>query len=187
MSDSGSERGPFVRALARDELPLLWTIDRSERVEQVYRVTDGALVLQPEHHDLRGWPEGEPEHYAPILADCFDHGGSFWGAFAGDALVGAAVLESRFISRRSDTLQLKFLHVGRDQRGTGLGKLLFHVAEARARELGAARLYVSATTSQRTIEFYLHHGFALAEEIDPDLFALEPEDIHLSRPLPSGR
>ena len=136
-------------------------------------------MLVAEHHDMSGWPEGEPEHYAPILADCFDHGGHFEGAFDGDALAGAMVLESRFIGRGGDRLQLKFLHVGRRYRKSGLGVTLFDRAVERALELGARGLYVSATSSQNTVDFYLRRGCRPSVEPDPDLLALEPEDIHL--------
>ncbi len=132
---------------------------------------------------MRGWPEGEPEHYEPMLLECFDHGGTFYGAFHEDVLVGASVLEARRIGRALDRLQLPFLHVSQRQRGTGLGRLLFERAAARAHELGARQLYVSATPSENTIRFYLRRGCRVAREVDPALFALEPEDIHLELDL----
>ena len=97
----------------------------------------------------------------------------------GDALAGVAVLESRFIGSRGDQLQLKFLHVGRPYRRTGLGRTLFERAAQRAREMGAKKLYISATPSENTIGFYTRLGCTLASEIDAELFVLEPEDIHL--------
>jgi predicted N-acetyltransferase YhbS len=172
-----------IRPLSRDRLGDLWSIDRRETVERVYRVEAGRLVLVREHHDVRGWPPGEREVYEPLLLDCFDHGGTFRGAFDGDALVGAAVLESRFIGPGRDRLQLKFLHVSRTYRGSGLGRTLFEQAAARARELGARALYVSSTTSENTVRFYLRRGCRLADEVDPKLFALEPEDVHLTLDL----
>jgi hypothetical protein len=33
------------------------------------------------------------------------------------------------------------------------------------------------------VGFYLAQGFRPAEEVDPDLFAQEPEDMHLLKPL----
>jgi predicted N-acetyltransferase YhbS len=168
-----------TRPLARAEVGRVWEIDRSELVERVYRLEHGKLVLAPELHDVRGWPPGEAEKYGPILLDCFDRGGWLHGAFDGAALVGAAVLESRFIGRARDQLQLAFLHVGRAHRGQGLGQRLFGLARAEARARGAKRLYVSATPSQHTIDFYRRAGCVLARELDPELYALEPEDIHL--------
>ena len=167
------------RFLTRFEIPLVWSIDRSETNERIYYLNDGQLVLEDEPYDMQGWPPGEAEHYTPHLLDCFERGGTFWGAFESEKLVGVAVLESKFVGSRKDTLQLKFLHVSRDQRGAGLGKRLFHIAAEKARSLGAKKMYISSTPSEHTVDFYMRQGCRLAEEIDPELFALEPEDIHL--------
>lgn len=172
-----------LRPLTRDELAAVWSIDRSEIVERVYRVESGVLVLHPEHHDVRGWPAGTPEREGPALLDCFDRGGACWGAFDGETLVGVAVLESRFIGAQRDRLQLKFLHVSQRCRRTGVGGALLDAARARARALGARALYVSATPSENTVHFYLGRGARLATEIDADLFAREPEDVHLELPI----
>jgi predicted N-acetyltransferase YhbS len=173
-----------IRKLERQELPDVWSIDRAEVIERVYRRKGGELVLERQHHDMRGWPPGERERYGPILLDCFDRGGTFYGAFDRRRLVGATVLESRFIGREKDRLQLKFLHVGRRHRRAGLGTTLFEKAVARARELGARRLYVSATPSENTVRFYLRRGCRVTEELDAALFELEPEDIHMEFDIP---
>ncbi|HET9587709.1 MAG TPA: GNAT family N-acetyltransferase [Anaerolineales bacterium] len=168
-----------IRFLQREEIPLVWQIDRREIVENIYYLQNGKLVLKPDYFDIQGWPPGGPEQYTPILLDCYDRGGTFWGAFENDALVGVAILESKFIGAQQDTLQLKFLHVSREYRRQRLGMTLFNMAVKRARTLGAKRLYISATPSENTVNYYLRLGCVLASEIDPGLFALEPEDIHL--------
>lgn len=175
---------PRIRLLERPEIDDLWSIDRSELVEHVYGFEGGQLVRRAERHDVTGWPSGEPERDTPILRDCFDRGGTFYGAFDGERLVGAAILDPRFMGRAKDRLQLKFLHVSRDYRGSGLGVRLFETAVGRARELGARQLYVSATPSENTIGFYLRRGCRVADDVDADLFALEPEDIHLELEIP---
>jgi predicted N-acetyltransferase YhbS len=171
------------RDLSRDEIREIWKIDRSELVETVYGLVDGALVLSRVRFDLKGWPPGEAEKYTPILEDCADRGGWLHGLFDGGAPVGAVVLESRFIGTRGDRLQLAFLHVGHPYRGKGFGKRLFDLAAGEARRRGAKGLYVSATPSQHTIDFYLRQGCRVAAAPDPELFALEPEDIHLELDL----
>jgi len=169
----------IIRLLQLEEIPLIWQIDRREVIHNIYYLRDGELVLVPEFFDMQGWPPGEAEHYTPILLDCFDRGGMFWGAFDDGKLVGTAILENKFISSNHDTLQLKFLHISRGQRKQGLGTKLFHLAVEHARSLGAKKLYISATPSENTINYYMGLGCVLATEIDPELFALEPEDIHL--------
>jgi predicted N-acetyltransferase YhbS len=176
--------GVTIRELQREEVDRIWSIDRSEVIDNVYHHEDGQLVLRPEHYDMKGWPSGEAEAYGPWLLDCFNRGGTFYGAFEDADLIGVVVLESRFIGRAEDQLQLKFLHVGRSHRGTGLGRRLFDLAVARARELGARRLYVSSTPSENTVEFYLHLGCRVTEEVDAALFEMEPDDIHLEFEVP---
>ena len=56
---------------------------------------------------------------------------------------------------------------------------LFEQACAVARTWGAALLYVSATPTENTVNFYLRRGCRLASTPDLELFAQEPEDIHL--------
>ena len=168
-----------IRLLKRDEISEIWKIDRREIVENIYVLRDGKLILQPDYFDIQGWPPEEAEHYTSILLDCYDRGGTFWSAFEKDKLIGAAVLESKFIGSLKDTLQLKFLHVSRDSRKQGLGTTLLKMAVEEAKALGARRLYISATPSQNTIDFYARLGCVPATEIDPELFALEPDDIHL--------
>jgi predicted N-acetyltransferase YhbS len=173
-----------VRELERHEIRDIWSIDRAEVVDKVYCRAGKELILKSEHHDVQGWPPGEPERDGPILLDCFDHGGTFYGAFDGEILIGATVLESRFIGRDKDQLQLKFLHVSRRHRRAGLGCTLFDKAVAKATELGARRLYISATPSENTVRFYLRRGCRVTDDVDAALFKLEPEDIHLEFGIP---
>jgi predicted N-acetyltransferase YhbS len=171
------------RELGRHDIDLIWTIDRSEVIENLYFYDKGMLVLKPERYDIRGWPSGETEEYTSIFYDCFDRGGWFYGYFDDETLIGVVILENEFIGSKKDQLQLKFLHISQAYRGQGVGKKLFDLARQKAKENGAKRLYISATPSERTIDFYLRMGCALTQELDPNLFALEPDDIHLEYQL----
>ena len=128
---------------------------------------------------MTGWPAGEAESFTPLLVDCFDGGGWFTGLFDGETLVGAAVLDGRPIDRCGDRLQLLFLHLSRAHRKRGLGRRLFDLAKTEAAARGARGLYISATPSQNTVDFYLRLGCRVTREPDPVLLAREPEDIHL--------
>ena len=168
-----------IRKLKENELPEIWTIDRREMIENIYYYREGKLVLEAEHYDLQGWPPEAPGFHTPVLHDCYKRGGFFLGAFEDEALVGVAVLESKFIGSKKDALQLKFLHVSHDIRKQGLGKKLFIVAAEKARSLGAKKMYISAIPAENAIRFYQYLGCTLAEEVDAELFEMEPEDIHL--------
>ncbi len=171
------------RELRREEIAKIWEIDRREVVENLYYVEGGELVLKPEHYDIPGWPPGEPERYTPLLEACFNRGGTFYGVFDDESLAAVMVLDSTLIGRDKDRLQLKLLHVSRDYRKMGLGRALYAKAVERARELGAKKLYVSATPSENTVNFYRSFGCVLADEVDEELFELEPKDVHLECPI----
>jgi hypothetical protein len=53
----------------------------------------------------------------------------------------------------------------------------------RARGRGAEQLYISASDTESAVGFYLGYGCRPAERVDPELFALEPTDIHLTLDL----
>jgi len=172
-----------VRELKENELPDIWAIDRREVVENIYYFRNGELVLEPEHWDVPGWPVDVASRFDPVFQECFKRGGSFWGAFKGEIFVGVAILESKFIGSQKDTLQLTYLHVSHDARKQGLGKKLFLLAAEKAKSLGARKMYVSATPSENTVHFYQNLGCTLAEEVDAEFFAEEPDDIHLEYAL----
>lgn len=174
-----------IRDLERSDISLVWTIDRAEIIDNVYHHEDGALVLKPEHYAMTGWPRGEAEIYTPLLETCYDRGGTFRGAFEGGKLAGVVVMDSRFIGRHRDQLQIKFLHVDRAWRGTGLGRRLFEEGVEIARGQGARKLYVSATPSENTIGFYMHVGCTVTDDVDGELFELEPRDIHMEYLIPT--
>src|SRR5262249_18628490 len=144
----------LLRPLARDEIGLVWTIDRSEVIESMYGLEGGALVPRAMRLGVRGWLPGEAGRYGPLTQACFDRGGPFLGAFEGDRLVGAAVLDTVPLGARGDQLQLAFLHVSHDHRGRGLGTRLFEEIRGLARARGARCLYVSATPTENTVRFY---------------------------------
>ncbi len=178
-STQGNLNTIIGRELLREEVKRVWEIDRSEVIENIYYFENGELVLKPEHYDMKGWPPGEAELYTSILLECFDRGGWFYGLFSDEKLVGAAILDNKFIGRNKDLLQLKFLHVSNTYRKYGLGHRLFDQSKVKAREKGAKGLYISATPSENTINFYLHLGCVPTQHPDAELFELEPEDIHL--------
>lgn len=171
------------RQLTRDEIDLIWTIDRSEVHSHVYRVVDGRLLLVPAYFEVPGWDPEPIESDTIELRNCFDRGGIFHGAFDRDALLGVSIIDTKLIESAPDHRQLLYLYVSRPVRGQGVGRALFALAAETARELGAKALYISATPTESTINFYLHRGASLLPDPDPALFAAEPDDVHLTYPL----
>lgn len=168
-----------LRPLAEGELTRIWGIDRAEVSTHTYIVQERVLRSIPELVEVHGWPREQVATDTLLLAACFERGGAFIGAFEGEALVGVAVVDSVWLGPTRDRLQLKYLYVDRRVRGSGVGGALFRQAQSVARARGARELYISATPTARTVDFYLSRGSRLAEPPDPALFALEPDDIHL--------
>jgi len=168
-----------TRILKREEIEKVRNIDRSEIIEQDYYFKDGQLALENVFYDIKGWDPSELEQSIKHLYDIYDRNGTLLGAFDGNKLVAISALDSEFIGRKKDQLQLYFHHVDSHYRHSGIGGKLLKKMMERAKKLGAKKLYISATPSKNTIDFYMHMGCRLASELNPKLYRLEPEDIHL--------
>jgi predicted N-acetyltransferase YhbS len=68
-------------------------------------------------------------------------------------------------------------------RRLGAASSLWDAGVDLARGAGATSLYVSATPTGSAVGFYLSRGCQLADPVHPDLFAHEPDDIHLTYDL----
>jgi GNAT superfamily N-acetyltransferase len=173
----------------RSAIARIGEVDRSEHVTQAYVYQDGGLLLEEVDWNVPPWfaqgggshsVQGNIDAWTPFL----DQGGVMLGALDEGCLVGFAIYRPHL---EEDMGQLAVLFVDRSYRGQGIGRALteqvIHLAEAS----GERRLYVSATPSAPTVDFYRSCGFELAEEVHPALYELEPEDIHLIRELGSVR
>jgi GNAT superfamily N-acetyltransferase len=169
----------IYRNLEREEMDRLKEVDRSEVIEHIYYFRKGRLELEKEHWEIHGWDPGHYQSCVKALYHTYDTGGFVFGAFEEEKLVGVASLEKEWIGRDKNYLKLDRLYVSSACRKLGIGKSLMKIAAGKAKELGAKKLYVSATPSENTVGFYMGIGCRLTEELIPELFELEPEDIHL--------
>lgn len=93
---------------------------------------------------------------AHLPASYADHGGAFWVAHAGDALVGTAGVFP--VAPR--TYELRKMYLRPAARGTGLGRQLLDTAVAWARARGGTHLVLDTMEKMtRAIAFYEAHGF----------------------------
>ncbi len=172
---------PFVPA----DLPHIRDIDRSERIGVIYIQHGTRLEERHGNFDSPNWrTEGDGEHtYAGQQAhieELLGSGGIALGAFDGDRLAGIIVLVQHL---RPGIAQLAHLQVSNGYRARGIGKRLSEDLDRIAREGGDTEIVVSATPSQNTVRFYMGRGYQPMAEPFPELFALEPEDIHLHKKL----
>lgn len=169
--------------LTKTEIEFLKEIDRNEFVKNEFRVQEGKLELVKASDNFLAWQPGEVETLIKQLDQLYKNGGTIYGAFYQQKIVGMAALSGKFIGRNKDQLQLDLLYVSHGYRKMGIGKILMKMVSKKAKEMGASRLYISATPTQNTINFYLGIGCQLASEVDRELYDLEPTDIHLELKL----
>jgi GNAT superfamily N-acetyltransferase len=173
------------RPLATEDLGRIGEIDRSERIDTLY-VQHGSR-LEEKHGDwsAAAWfSEGEGGHsVAHQRTECERYlaaGGIALGAFAEERLIGIGIVAPHI---RPGVAQLAFLHVSNGYRAHGVGGHLSEELERLARERGDTRMVVSATPSLNTVRFYQRRGFEPMAEPLPELYQLEPEDVHMEKEL----
>jgi GNAT superfamily N-acetyltransferase len=174
-----------IRELARDELALVRDIDRTERIEVLYVQQGTELVERPGEFDAPAWySDGDGEHSVAAqhrtLVGYVDHGGIAMGAFLDTRFVGIGVVVPHV---RPSIAQLAYLHVTNGSRSGGIGSRLITDLESIARRAGDREIVVTATPSLNTVRFYRRHGYRPMATPLPELFELEPEDVHMSKPL----
>jgi predicted N-acetyltransferase YhbS len=171
------------RTLQKHEITKFNEIDRSEIIENIYILKSGKLGLVKEYYHIKEWNSDQIESYVKILDGLDDRNGALYGAFDRSLLVGLIALDSTMIGESKNYLKMDKLYISKDYRNKGIGNRLVEMAKEKAKELGATKLYISATPSENTINFYLHIGCTLTEEVIKELYDLEPEDIHLELKL----
>lgn len=174
-----------IRRMRNPEIERIAEIDRSEHITKNYTNEDGSLVPNDVDWDVPPWfTDGRHEHsvqarieeWQPLL----DDGGVMFGAFDDKTLVGLVIYRPGL---SKDTAQLAALYVSNNYRSQGVGGLLTEKVAELARADGAKKLYVSATPTVPTVQFYMGQGFKLTQELNQQLFELEPDDIHMIKIL----
>jgi predicted N-acetyltransferase YhbS len=172
-----------VRRLPPDDVSRVRELDRTEHVDVEFQMVDGRLQERPaEIPDIPAWdPTGSgPHSVAHQMEFCRSavaRGGVFLGALDDERTAGLAIVDPSF---EPPLAWLAFLHVSRPYRRRGVAQALWDAAISISVEAGAASIYVSATPTESALGFYLAQGCELARHVHPDLFAAEPEDIHLT-------
>ncbi len=173
------------RRLERRELERVGEIDRTERIDTLYVQHGAELETVKGDFSASAWHvEGDGEHSVAQQVEACEcwvaAGGIAIGGFAGDRLVGIGIVVPHV---RPGVAQLAYLHVSDGFRSAGIGVHLAGELERLAREAGDATMVVSATPSANTVGFYRGRGFEPTATPLPELYALEPEDVHLEKRL----
>ena len=171
--------------LAAHELARVGEIDRIERIDAIYVQHGSQLGLVVGDRSSPPWDaEGDGEHSVATLREMLEEwmhrGATMRGSFAGKRLVGIGGVLPHL---RPGVAQLVVLYVTNGFRGRGIGRRLSAELDEIARAAGDTSMAISAAPSLNTVRFYLGQGYAPMEEPLPELLELEPEDIHMEKPL----
>jgi len=173
----------IIREMQLHESGLIRLIDRSELIESIYKMNDGVLEAVPAGHECPSWDEAHTLEMIERFEKELRGGGAAYGAFDGETLAGFGVLGHRFRGERQDRLQVDLMYVSRAYRRQGIGTKLMEELSKEARKRGASYLYISSTETESAVHFYMANGGRITDQVDEELFKLEPEDIHMLKKL----
>lgn len=168
-----------IREMAAQESRKISEVDRSEFINSIYVDNEGELEKIEKTHECPTWDEETMEQLIKRFTLELEQGGKAYGAFDGERLVGFGVLGHLKRGPLEDRLQIDLMYVSRNYRRQGIGTLLMKELSEAAKDRGASYLYISSTETESAVGFYTSNGGTLTEDKDPELFELEPKDIHL--------
>lgn len=168
-----------IRQLQPDDLAGVIDIDVAETGSQRYKVMNGQLDLieqawERPFWDAEAWPRRLQSWAEKLEPDLY------LGAYAGERMVGIAGLRYQLTPTMA---QLTSLYIDRNHRRLGVAQQLVQEVFRLSQAKRAQAIYVSSKPSIPAVGFYTRQGFCLAAEPHPDLFELQPLDIHMVRPL----
>ncbi len=166
--------------LGGDLIPedLLDSFNRYQQVTRSWRKENNQWVLKDNPY-VEDWDLDKKRNVTRELSDCAGHGGVVFGAFCGGKLVGFATLASRFFGSSARTLEMPMIEVSFEYRHHGIGRQLFALIADSAKRLGAAKLYISAHSSEESQAFYKAVGCTQAQEVNREIAENEPYDCQL--------
>lgn len=167
------------RPLAFDELDRIREIDRSETISESYRIEQGRLQLFPSPEQVNGFDAAELEAIIDRQRTILEHGGLAIGAFDGAVLAGVASVDRKRFGPDAQYCKMDILYTSKAYRNRRLGARLLALCRESGKKFGAKALYISATPTRNTVDFYLRQGAQVLAIPDPGLFRMEPEDIHM--------
>ena len=151
---------------------------RRQEVQECWRRAAGQWRLLPVAY-VEDWDLEARRKRAGIILQGIRDGGAAYGARDGGRIVGFARLALPRFGSENQYIDLAQFHVSEPYRGRGIGRELFRMACAGARELGASKLYISAHSAQETMAAYRALGCVEAAEVNRALAEKEPCDVQL--------
>jgi len=172
----------LIRKIQAHDIGETWLDDfeRHQTVTRMMYVQNGRLIEKAASF-TEDWSPSRLREITKGIRAIVQRGGKAVAAYKGNNLIGFAAVEPELFA--GEYINLDVIHVTKDRRGIGVGKALFQAIAEEAKELGGKYLYISGHPSVESQAFYRKMGCVLAKTIHPELYALEPEDIHLEYDL----
>jgi GNAT superfamily N-acetyltransferase len=167
------------RELQINEIERIHEINRREEIYGHYKLHNGMLVAVEGIEYVNAFDHDELNDILCRQRKIKEEGGLIIGAFDDEKIMGVASVENKRRGMRLEYCKMDILYVSYEYRGRGIGKNLVEMSKRTAQRFGASKLYISATPTKTTVDFYLKLGAILTTELDIALHQKEPEDIHL--------
>lgn len=151
---------------------------RRQVVTNCWRRDNGEWVIRPDPF-IDDWTEEEYTALIVQLKETVRSGGFVYAAFCDGLLKGFVSVTSEPFGTSHQYLDLTNIHVSEDQRRCGIGRTLFTVAKAWAKEHAAKKLYISAHSAVESQAFYSSMGCVEAKEYKREHVEKEPFDCQL--------
>jgi len=168
-----------IREIQINEIDRIKEIQREEEIFGYYKLNDGFLVVIDKHEHVFSFDKDELSNIINRQRKIKSEGGVVIGAFDNESLVGVVSVESKRRGIEMSYCKMDILYVSNTHIRLGIGSRLVKESKKAARSFGAGKLYISATPTINTVDFYLRVGAILAKELDLELYQREPDDIHL--------
>lgn len=123
------------------------------------------------------------EHKREVAADLKSDAFIAYAAWENGKIVGFVSVAKQLIGQR---MLLDIIQVDQAFRGKGIGRKLWNLAVAEAKNAGAAQLHISACCSEETVNFYKAMGAAVTDDPIAELAEAEPHDIPMIFDLQHG-
>ena len=146
--------------------------DRSQEVKRVYINDSGSLRLKDQIWTM----DWSLEHKRKVAANLKSDDCIAYAVWENEKVIGFVSIVKKLAGCR---MVLDIIQVDRAFRGQGIGRRLFALAVAEARNAGAKELYISACCSEETVNFYKAMGAVVTKDPLPEIAEAEPYDIQM--------
>ena len=154
---------------------LLDYFNRYQEVKRCYMYENSNWIIKNNEY-IENWDKNKKENVINIFKNTLNDGGYIFGAYDKEKLIGFSVLLNYRFGIKKQYIELKYIHVSFEYRNKGIGKKLFELCKEKVKNIGIEKIYISANSSEETINFYFGIGCKDAMEINKESAENEPYD-----------